>query len=96
MSPEPKVVLQLPVSDAARLPVFVERCLADNVTLIAVMGEGAADIEEQIDWLIIGDATDDSRFITTSCHTGESLEEVVAFATAWRINAGGPTTVVRL
>jgi hypothetical protein len=96
MSAEPKVVLQLPLSDGALLARFVETCLADNVSPIAVVGEGCEEVEDQIDWLIVGDGTDDSRFITMSSHPDSTLDEVVEFARAWRINADGPTKVVRL
>jgi len=96
MTTEPKIVLVLPLSDKALLPAFVEKCLADNVSLIAVIGEGCAQIENEIDGLIIGDGSDDSRFITTSSHPDEPLDEVVDFATMWWINADGPTHVVRI
>lgn len=96
MTVEPKIVLALPISDEAMLPAFVEQCVARNVSLIAVQGDGCERIEDEIDGLIVGDDTDDSRFITTSSHPGETLEEAVEFATAWRVNADGPTEVVRL
>lgn len=96
MTVEPKIVLALPIADKAMLSAFVEQCIARNVSLIAVHGEGCEWIEDDIDWLIVGDATDDGRFITTSSHPGETLEEVVEFATAWWVNADGPTEVVHL
>ena len=94
--PEPKVVLCLPLSDEALLAPFVEDCLANSVSLIAVHGEGCEEVEDQIDWLIVGKGTDESRHITTSSHPGETLEEVLEFATFWKVNADGPTRVVRL
>lgn len=96
MTAEPKIVLTLPIADKSMLPVFVEQCIARSVSLIAVYGEGCERIEDQIDWLIVGDGTDESRFITTSSHPGETLKEVVDFATAWWVNADGPTEVVQL
>jgi hypothetical protein len=96
MNLEPKVVLHLPMSNEALLPAFVEACLAENVSLIAVVGEGCEVVEDQIDWLVVGDGTDDSRFVTTSSHPNETLDEAVEFATGWRLNADGPTRVVRL
>lgn len=96
MTLEPKIVLVLPISDEARLADFVEQCLVRNVSLIAVHGEGCERIEDEIDWLIVGDGTDNSRFITTSSHPAETLEEAVEFAAAWWVNADGPTEVVRL
>ncbi|MEN5114807.1 hypothetical protein ABE453_12340 [Brevundimonas diminuta] len=96
MPTEPKIVLELPLSDEALLPAFVEQCIADSVSLIAVVGEGCERIEDEIDWLIVGDGTDDSRFITTSSHPGETLEEATEFARTWWVNADGPTSVVRI
>lgn len=96
MTTEPKIVLVLPLSDMALLPAFIEKCLADNVSLIAVVGVGCAQIEDEIDGLIVGDGSDDTRFITTSSHPDEPLDEVVDFATMWWINADGPTHVVRI
>ena len=49
MTPEPKIVLVLPLSDKALLPAFVEKCIAENVSLIAIVGEGCARIEDEID-----------------------------------------------
>ena len=96
MTVEPKIVLELPMSDEALLPAFVENCVARNVSLIAVLGDGCERVEDEIDWLIVGDGSDDSRFITTSSHPGETLDQVVEFATAWRVNADGPTEIVRI
>ncbi len=96
MTLEPKVVLVLPLSHRDLLPAFVEKCLADNVSLIAIVGEGCAQIEDEIDGLIVGDGSDHTRFITTSSHPDEPLDEVVDFATMWWVNANGPTHVIRL
>lgn len=96
MTVEPKIVLAMPIADKAMLPAFVEQCIARNVSLIAVHGEGCERIEDEIDWLVVGDGKDDGRLITTSSHPGETLEEVVEFATAWWVNADGPTEVVQL
>lgn len=96
MKVEPKIVLELPISDEALLPAFVEKCLARNVSLIAVLGDGCERIEDDIDWLIVGDGSDKSRFITTSSHPGETLDQVVEFATMWWVSADGPTEVVRI
>lgn len=96
MITEPKIVLALPMSDKALLPAFVETCLAENASLIAVMGEGCEQVEDEIDWLVVGDGSDPSRFVTTSSHPGETLDQVVEFATAWWVTADGPTKIVRI
>ena len=83
MNYAPKVVLKLPLSPNADLDAFVEDCVRDKVELIAVWGEGARSIEDEIDWIIVGDGTDEDRFITTTAHLpkDDDLEWVVTFAT---------------
>ncbi len=89
MSLSPRIVLHSPVVDHAALEPFVEQCLKDGVRLIAIWGEGAAALEDDVDWLVIGDGTDASRYITTSSHPEESLEEVLEFASAWNCEREG-------
>ena len=48
----PKIVLQLPVSDKGALSPFVETCLRDGVSLIAVSGIGASHVDDLIDELV--------------------------------------------
>ena len=83
MSYASRVILQLPISNEELLNAFVEQCLRDNVALIAVIGEGAARIEDIIDELVVGDGSDDTRFVTTTSHSNETVEEVVEFAGLW-------------
>jgi hypothetical protein len=92
---EPRYVLQLPVREPGRLPEFVEGCLATKASLIAVVGEGCADMEDELDRLILGDASDESRFVTTTSHPGETLEEVLEFACLWA-DGEAQVVVVRL
>lgn len=74
------IVLQVLPGHEDRLDEFVEQCLRDKVKLIAVLGEDCPRIEDIIDELIVGDGSDDGRFILTTSHPGESLEEVMSFA----------------
>ena len=39
-----------------------------------------------IDELVVGDASDDERFINTTSHPNESVAEVIAFAKAWTLD----------
>jgi hypothetical protein len=55
--------------------------------LIAIIGEGAEALEEEVDWLVIGDGADKSRFLVTSAHPEESLEDVLEFALNGTANA---------
>jgi hypothetical protein len=78
-----KVVLMLPVRNPERLALFVEKCLIDGVELIAVVGDGCVEIEDQIDNLIVGDGSDLARFITTSSHPNEPLADALNMAEVW-------------
>ncbi len=48
MSYAPKIVLQLPVSNPELLPAFVEACLRDGVVVIAIVGESASKMDDEI------------------------------------------------
>lgn len=80
MSYAPKIVLLLPLSNPGLLPDFVEACVRDHVALIAVVREAASEVHDVIDELIAGDGSDRRRFIATTFHTEETLEEVMEFA----------------
>ena len=57
--------------------------------LIAIIGEGAKALEEEVDWLVIGDGADKSRFLVTSSHPNESLQNVMEFAFGWHCEREG-------
>lgn len=65
------------------LKALIENCLIDGVELIAVVGPECRLIEDVIDEIIVGDGSDDSRYITTSSHPNEALEDVLKFAEIW-------------
>ncbi|MDR6293666.1 flagellar biosynthesis/type III secretory pathway ATPase [Inquilinus ginsengisoli] len=91
-----KIVLHSPVGDPARLEAFVERCLADGVRLIAVVGEGAPAVEDLIDEIIVGDGTDRSRFILTTSHAGMSVADVLDLVSRWDIGGAADVEQVQL
>ena len=93
MTLAPRIVLHSPVVDHASLEPFVEQCLKDDVRLIAIWGEGAQALDEEVDWLVVGDGADESRYITTSSHPEESLEEVLEFASYWNCERDGLSEV---
>jgi hypothetical protein len=49
-----------------------------------------------IDKLIVGDGSDQSRFITTTSHPGETIDEVMEFARNWDEELGQPFELVKL
>lgn len=96
MSYASRIVLCLPLSNENLLAAFVERCLRDRVTLIAVVGEGAARIEDIIDELVVADGSDDTRFVATTSHSNETVEEVVEFAGFWNDQRDQSVQIVSL
>jgi hypothetical protein len=83
MSLPPRILLHSPVSDNGALTEFVERCLKDGVRLISIAGPDADKLELQVDMLVVGDGSDETRFLVTSAHPGEPLDEVREFASGW-------------
>ncbi|HWU27374.1 MAG TPA: hypothetical protein VN154_13330 [Rhizomicrobium sp.] len=88
MAYAPKIVLCVPLKDGKALEPFVEDCLRDKVVLIAVVGDGCRHVEDLIDDIVVGDGSDPRRFVVTSSHPEESVEEVVNFAVGWRCDDG--------
>ena len=96
MSLAQKLILHLPISDEALLEAFVERCLADGVSLLAIFGPGSDVLEEKVDWLVIGDSSRPGRFLCTTSHLDEPLDDVLAMASAWEADKGGAVDQIRL
>ncbi len=91
-----KIVLHSPPSDEGLLDDFVEQCLRDRVSLVAVIGQGCQRIEDILDALVVGDGSDPDRFLCTTSHPDESLDEVLQFVRTWEDDLGGPIQEVRL
>lgn len=83
-----KVVLHSPISDTAHLAGFVERCLSEGVILLAIVGPGADKLEDEVDWIVVGNGNDPSRFLCTTSHPNEPLEEVISMANAFDADRG--------
>ncbi|BAB52311.1 hypothetical protein [Mesorhizobium japonicum] len=91
-----KLILHVPVSDETLLDGFVEQCLNDGVSLVAVVGPGCARVEDIIDEIVVGDGSDETRFISTTSHPDEPFEDVLNMARAWEFERGDPVEEVRL
>lgn len=96
MSLARKVILHAPLSDEALLETFVEQCLADRVSLLAIIGAGSAELEERVDWIVVGDGSTPDRFLCTTSHSDESLTEVLDMLAACEANEGGSVEQVYL
>ena len=95
MSYAPKIILHTPLADPAKLDSFVEDCLADGVVLVAVVGPDSNKVEDLIDELVVGDASDKSRFVVTSSHCNEPLDEVLNFVSHFDAGPGAQIEQVR-
>ncbi|HYE44613.1 MAG TPA: hypothetical protein VEA44_02445 [Caulobacter sp.] len=91
-----KFILHSPVSDEALLDEFVEQCLRDQASLVAIVGPGSERIEDIIDALVVGDASSPDRILCTTSHPDEPLDDVVRLVQAWEEELGGVIQEVRL
>lgn len=76
----PKVVLNCTNGYKLELDAMVEQFLSDGVQFVAVAGVDCSVVEDIIDELVVGDGSDNSRYLLTSSHQGGSLSEVIEFA----------------
>lgn len=91
-----KIILHSPPSDEGLLEDFVERCLRDRVSLVAVIGQGCERIEDILDALVVGDGSDPDRFLCTTSHPDESLDDVLQLVKIWEEDLAGAIQEVRL
>lgn len=91
-----KLILHSPVSNESLLEEFVEKCLADRVSLLAICGPGSNLLEDIVDLLVIGDGSRPDRFLCTTSHPDEPLDEVLAMTNAWETDKGGTVELVEL
>jgi len=91
-----KIILHSPMKDESRLTEFVEQCLADGVSLLAIYGIGCEELEETIDWLVVGDGANPDRFLCTTSHPDEPLDDVLNMAQNWELERGDPVQELRL
>jgi hypothetical protein len=91
-----KIILHSPVSDERLLDDFVEQCLRDEVSLIAVVGPGCARLEDLIDEIVVGDGSDPGRFVCTTSHPDEPFAEVVNMVECWELDRRDAYAEVRL
>ena len=91
-----KVVLNCRPGPRPGLGDLVETFLRDGVKFVGVVGPDASFIEELIDQQVVGDGTNQERFILTSSHEGETLEEALEFARGLTGDYEGEVQVVDL
>lgn len=92
----PKLILHSPVSDERLLDDFVEQCLRDRVSLLAIIGPGCSRLEDVIDEIVVGDGGDPNRFLCTSAHPNDDFDTVLNMVKSWDMPKGGAVQEVRL
>jgi hypothetical protein len=75
-----KIVLHCPNGYTPELDELVENLIKGGVKFIGVVGKDCSLVENIIDELVVGDGSDENRYILTSSHEGESVGEALAFA----------------
>jgi hypothetical protein len=80
MSYSRKIVLHCPSGNTSALVALVEEFIQDGVAFVGVVGKDCALVEDIIDEIVVGDGSQDDRFILTSSHPDESIEEAIEFA----------------
>jgi hypothetical protein len=90
-----KIVLHTPKGNSAALDTLVARFIKDGVTFVGVVGKDCSKIEDIIDELCVGDASN-PYFILTSSHPEETLEQAIAFARSLTGEFSGEIEVVVL
>jgi len=91
-----KIILHAPISDEALLDAFVEQCLHDGVSLVAVVGPDCSRVEDVIDEIVVGDGSDPTRFLCTTSHPDEPFEDVMNMAITWEFERGDSVEEVQL
>jgi FlaA1/EpsC-like NDP-sugar epimerase len=88
-----KIVINSASGSTGALDELVEQFLSGGVKYVAVVGKDCSLIEDIIDELVVGDVSDESRFILTSSHPDQRLEEVIEFARSISSGEGEPQVV---
>jgi hypothetical protein len=91
-----KIVLHCPRGYRKELDSMVEQFISDGVAFVGVVGEDCSRVEDIIDELVVGDGTDEKRFILTSSHAGETIEDALEFARMLSNEYAGEVQLVEL
>jgi hypothetical protein len=91
-----KIVLHCPTGYRVELERMVAQFLADGVVFVGVVGEDCSRVEDIIDEWVVGDGTDDGRYILTSSHPGETIDDALEFARSLSGEYAGEVQLVEL
>jgi hypothetical protein len=91
-----KVVLHCPRGYRMELEPLVEQFVRDGVKFVGVVGKDCATVEDHVDWIVLGEGSDGSRFILTSSHPDQSVTEALEFARSLTGEYEGEVQLVEL
>jgi hypothetical protein len=91
-----KIVLHCLSGYKPELDEMVEQFLRDGVVFVGVLGKDCSRVEDIIGELVVGDGNNETRFILTSFHEDESLDEAIDFAKSLSGEYAGEIQVVQL
>jgi hypothetical protein len=77
------------------LDQMVADFIRDGVVFVGVVGTDCSKVEDIMDELVVGDG-DQDKFILTSSHPGESLDDAIEFAKSLTGEFEGDVQVVEL
>jgi hypothetical protein len=92
----PRIVLHSLTGAPKGIDALVESFLRDGVKFVGVVGRNASRIEDMVDEAVVGDGSDDSRFLLTSSHEDETLDEAVEFARSLSSEYGQGVQIVEV
>jgi hypothetical protein len=78
------------------LDALVEQFLADGVAFVGVVGDDCSRVEDIVDELVVSDGSDERRFILTSSHPGQTVDEALEFARSLSEDYAGEIQLVEL
>ena len=93
--PPLKIVLNCTTGYESKIDSIVERLIAGGLTYIGVAGQDCSKIENIIDEIAVGDGSS-PRFVLTTSHPDESLEDVIEFALSLTGEHAGEVQVITL
>jgi hypothetical protein len=75
-----KIVLHSVSASRSALPDLVAAWISQGVGYVGIIGEDAAELEDEIDSLCIGEGSEPYFMLTAAHGTNETLEDAVALA----------------
>ena len=67
-----------------------------RVVLFCAVGQDCERWEEAMDELVVGPNGDGDRLVTTTSHPGESVAEVIEFATQWHLDESSDVEIIEV